>query len=107
MGIIPFSAIEEIGFVGNEYTSSAQIYCHFKHYFRPKISFKRIFRENKGKSKFVRRFNFQLCQNIPYQKYNYYTLNKNYDESVDYYWDKFHYLCNENDFGKKVIPYDD
>jgi len=67
-GVIPYEWIVDIEMDGDSANSSALIYCYFKN--------------NKGQKD-------EMIKYTPFQSYEYYLLNENYNKEVDYPWQIF------------------
>ena len=100
VGIIPYKWIEYIEPHGDEYNSCAlRIFCRFKKY-NPYLHFS--FHKNYFKLKGLKYlFKLNLYYFLPYSKFIYYTENPNYVEGNNYYWEQYHFFCDENELRKK------
>lgn len=98
-GIIPYKWIEKIEPSGDEYYTRARIYCRFKKY-EPIFKFKPA---NYNFKNFKNLFSIDLFYFGPYNVFNYYTLNPDYIEGKNHYWEEYDYLCSEKELKNLLI----
>ncbi|MBN2788068.1 MAG: hypothetical protein JXQ69_07085 [Paludibacteraceae bacterium] len=99
VGVIPYKWIEYIEPHGDEYNSCAlRIFCRFKNY-KPYVDFS--FHKNLLKLRAIKyMFKINLYYFSPYINFVYYTKNQNYIEGENYYWEQYHFFCNEKELRK-------
>jgi len=104
VGEIPYKWIEYIEPHGDEFNSCAlRIFCRFKKY-SPyiRLSLHENYFKLKGLKYLVK---INLFSFSPYSKLVYYTENPNYVEGNNYYWEQYHFYCEEKELRKiKITP---
>lgn len=89
VGIIPYDWVIDINLKGDDTNGSALIYCYFRK--KSNWKFERRVKLNKEGNMYRTKLCLLSREWLPFKTYEYYLLNPNFQENINYPWEIYLY----------------